>query len=298
MSQIRVSGITFIKNGLSLGYPIAESIQSIDPLCDEIIINVGFENPECDRDDGTYAYLTNIFQGSKYRFLKSYWDPEKQSRGLILSEQTNIALAAAQGKYIHYIQGDEVVHEKDYSKIKIGLEKLDQHPHIHGLVFDYLHFYGNVDVIRKARTTYRREVRVLRNNCGFESFLDAQGFRGPQGEKVPALLCQAHIYHYGWARANMVMKKKVKEMDKLWAEGKEKESHFEYQGVWGLEPFKGTHPTIMQKWIDENKNEIDILSLPVKFEWKNFKLRLSKMIENITGYRVGEFKNYKLIHHP
>ena len=38
MVQRRVSGFTFIKNGLSLGYPIKESIMSIEPLCDEIII--------------------------------------------------------------------------------------------------------------------------------------------------------------------------------------------------------------------------------------------------------------------
>jgi len=41
-----ISGFTFIKHGLNLGYPIKESIESIEPLCDEIIINVGYDDPE------------------------------------------------------------------------------------------------------------------------------------------------------------------------------------------------------------------------------------------------------------
>ena len=52
-----ISGFTFIKNGLSLGYPFKESAESIAPLCDEIIIIVGFNDPDCKKDDGTYEYL-------------------------------------------------------------------------------------------------------------------------------------------------------------------------------------------------------------------------------------------------
>jgi len=32
------SGFTFIKDGLNLGYPIKESIQSISDLCDEHVL--------------------------------------------------------------------------------------------------------------------------------------------------------------------------------------------------------------------------------------------------------------------
>ena len=40
MSNKLISGFTFIKNGISLGYPFVESIQSIAPLCDEVVIMV------------------------------------------------------------------------------------------------------------------------------------------------------------------------------------------------------------------------------------------------------------------
>ena len=38
---MKVSAFTFIKNGQILGYPFLQSIQSILPIVDEFIINVG-----------------------------------------------------------------------------------------------------------------------------------------------------------------------------------------------------------------------------------------------------------------
>ena len=49
----QISGFTFIKNGLTLGYPILESVQSIDPICDEVVINVGYDDPNLEKDDGS-----------------------------------------------------------------------------------------------------------------------------------------------------------------------------------------------------------------------------------------------------
>ena len=87
MAAHLVSGITFIKNGLTLGYPIKESIESIEPICDEIIINVGFENSNLTGDDGTYECLRDTFNHPKFVFMKSFWDPEISSRGEILSNK-------------------------------------------------------------------------------------------------------------------------------------------------------------------------------------------------------------------
>ena len=43
---MKVSAFTFIKNGQILGYPFLESIQSILPIFDEFIINVGESEDE------------------------------------------------------------------------------------------------------------------------------------------------------------------------------------------------------------------------------------------------------------
>lgn len=290
-----ISGFTFIKNGLTLGYPIKESIESIDPLCDEVVINVGFNDKALTEDDGTYEYLTKHFTGSKYKFLKSYWDPTLTKQGLILSQQTNIALEACTGEICQYIQGDEVVHEKDLNAIREGIDKMLSNPEIEGLVFNYIHFYGNVDIYKHTKNVYRREVRTVRNNVGIKSHLDAQGFKINGDQKLKCIQIPASIYHYGWARQEQIMGKKTEAFGKLYHGQDYKVDDYSYERIWGLKPFKGTHPSIMKTWIEENKNDIDILKLPLSFGWKDLRLALSDGIESMTGYRMGEYKNFKLL---
>lgn len=288
----RLSGFTFIKNGLTLGYPIKESIESIAPICDEIIINVGFDNQSCDHDDGTWDYLTKSFTESKYKFIKSYWDPELTSRGLILSQQTNIALSHCSGKYCQYIQGDEVIHEDDHEIIINSLMLLDSNENIDGLIFKYHHFYGSTDIVKKTRNIYRREVRLIRNNAFIQSYLDAQGFKDKDGEKLKCYEIDAYIYHYGWSRTQSLMSKKVKSFGKLYHGKEHSEDEFKFERIWGLKPFKGTHPKVMNNWIENNKDDLNIMELPLRFEWKNIGLALSDFIEALTGYRLGEYKNF------
>ncbi|MBF0205362.1 MAG: hypothetical protein HQK53_00590 [Oligoflexia bacterium] len=302
--NIIISGFTFIKNGITLGYPVVESINSIVPLCDEIIVNVGFDDPGLKNDDGTYQLLRDHFytKNKKIRIIRSYWDPRsiKKGSGLILSEQTNIALRECKGKYCQYIQADEVIHENDLSLIEEGINCMEKETNIEGLVFNFLHFYGNVDIVKHTRNTYRREVRTIRNYMGIKSWLDAQGFRKSNNSKIHSRLIAARIFHYGWAREQMIMKKKISLMDGLYhndsndSNGNEKISPFEYRRIWGLYPFRDTHPQIMSDWISKHYNPVDILKLRIKFEWKNIGLAVSDLFEKMTGIRMGEYKGYKL----
>jgi hypothetical protein len=291
-----ISGFTFIKNGLTLGYPILESVKSIEPLCDEIVINVGFDDPNLEKDDGTYAYLRDHLQSPKFKFLKNYWDPNLTSQGLVFSQQTNLALQACQGKYCQYIQGDEALHENDLPTIEREVRLLENQPHIDGLIFKYLHFYGNVDIIRYTRSVYRREVRLIRNGKGIKSWLDAQGFRHANDTKIQARLIDATVYHYGWARKEQIMSKKVKVMDSFY-HGNERDNNpdFTYHRIWGLKPFKQTHPQIMEQWINQHRNDLDIMNMNLKLHWKDMGLALTDALESLTGYRLGEYKNYRRV---
>ena len=51
---MKVSGFTFVKNAIKFGYPVVESILSMVPICDEIIVSVG------DSDDGTLGLIESI----------------------------------------------------------------------------------------------------------------------------------------------------------------------------------------------------------------------------------------------
>jgi len=290
-----VSGLTFIKNGLTLGYPIKESIESIEPLCDEIVINVGYDDPNLEKDDGTYEYLRDNFNHEKFIFLKTPWDPNLTERGLILSEQTNIALEKCSGKYCQYIQGDEVVHEDDLPIIHNSIMEMEKDQSIEGLVFNYLHFYGNVDIIKYTRNIYRREVRLVRNGLGIKSWLDAQGFRHQNDTKISAKLTSARIFHYGWARKEQIMNDKVREFNKLYHGKNHQSDHFQYHRQWGLHPFTKTHPEVMRKWIEEHRNDLDIMNLKLEWNRETLGLMVSDLVEKLTDYRIGEYKNYRLI---
>ena len=297
-SKIYLSGFTFVKHALSLGFPIVESINSVAPLCEEFIINVGFSDPSLKKDDGTYQFLRDQFSSPKFKFMKSFWDPKKIKGGLILSEQTNLALQKCQGKFCHYIQADEAISEVDYENILQEIKAIEPHRDIHGLAFNYYHFYGHPQVIKHTRNTYRREVRIIRNHQNIISFQDAQGFRYSNQQKILSAKSKAWIYHYGWARNPKVMAKKVKVMDKLYQDNKAKQKEvgdeFSYDHIWGLRKFQGTHPKIMQPWINEHSHGLENpMNKPKKWEWKNIRLAISDGIEHLTGIRAGEFKNFK-----
>ena len=291
-----ISGFTFIKNGLSLGYPFLESAKTIEPLCGEVIINVGFEDVECKIDDGTYEYLRDNLTSPKFKFIKSWWNPDISSQGLILSEQTNIALSKCRGETCQYIQGDEAIHEEELATIEKGHKDLIERSDLYGLVFNYIHFYGNTDVYRHTRSVYRREVRAIKNNSNIVSWKDAQGFRFKNGTKISAKLIDARIFHYGWSRPQDVMNKKIESFEKLY-HGKDhsQKDLFNYRRIWGLKRFKDKQPEMLKKWVEDNTHEIDILSLPRSYIFGDWDLMVSDFIEKHTGYRIGEYKNYKLI---
>ena len=106
---MKVSGFTIVRNGVKLKYPMIPSIQSILPICDEFIVNVG------DSDDGTLDTIKSI-ASPKIKIIENQWD---MSQGpAVLAQQTNIALHHCSGDWAFYLQTDEVIHEADLPKIK------------------------------------------------------------------------------------------------------------------------------------------------------------------------------------
>jgi hypothetical protein len=293
---MKVSGFTFIKNGLSLGYPILESLQSISDLCDEVVVNVCFDDENLKDDDGTFEYLSDNLNQNKYKFIKSRWTENKEYGDHIYSAHTNYALSKCTGEICQYIQGDEAIHEKDLATIQQGFKDLYDRKDIDGLIYKYIHFYGNVDTFKFTRQIYKREVRAIKKSNNVFSWKDAQGFRYRDGSKIRAKEIDASIYHYGWARKENIMKEKIKVMATHYhGEDYETKEEFQYKRIWGVQPFKGTHPKIMEKWVKENRNEVDMMKLPRAYHMGDLDLMISDFIESITGYRIGEYRNFKVV---
>ena len=83
-----VSGFSVIRNAVRYDYPFIESLRSLLPLVDELVLAVG------DCDDGTIEALSHL-KSSKLRILHTVWDPEIRKGGQIISQQTNLASPAA-----------------------------------------------------------------------------------------------------------------------------------------------------------------------------------------------------------
>jgi len=73
---MKISGFTFIKNGQILGYPFLQSIQSILPIVDEFIINIGKS------EDDTLEIINSI-KDKKIRIIESYWNENMHNKGYV-----------------------------------------------------------------------------------------------------------------------------------------------------------------------------------------------------------------------
>ena len=91
-------------------------------------------------------------------------------------------------------------------------------------------------------------------------------------------------------------KPKIKSFDKLYhGQNHQTKSDFNYRRIWGLKEFKDKQPKLLDAWVKKNTHPIDILSLPTSYRLGDWDLIVSDLIENLTGYRIGEYKNYNLI---
>lgn len=290
---MKIVGFTIIRNAVSLDYPVVEAIQSILPLCEEVIVAVGKSQ------DNTRELVQNI-DPLKIRIVDTVWDDSQREGGRVLALETDKAFAAipADADWCFYIQADEVLHEVYHENVREAMRKYLNDPHVEGLLFPYKHFFGSYDYIGTSWNWYRREIRVVRRKMDIFSYRDAQGFRKKPNDKLYVKLIDAEIYHYGWVREPRAMRRKQEAFSHLYHDDAWIEEHvpkaeeFDYSNIDSLERFAGTHPRVMADRIrrlnwkfdhDLSKNRLAIRE------------RLKRFVSQLVGYRVGEYRNYKLL---
>jgi glycosyltransferase involved in cell wall biosynthesis len=297
---VKVSGFTLLRNGTRFDYPYLESLRSLLPLVDELVVNVGVG------DDDTLERLQAFAAGEgagKVSLFESRWpldDPERRKSGLILSEQTNLALERCTGDWCVYLQADELFHEQDWPLIRRAIERSDADPSVEGILFDYVHFYGSFDVIQHTRSAYRREVRAIRRSSGARSIGDAQSFRKSDGSKLRVVRSGAKVYHYGWVRTPEAMREKTHFMDTLY-HGENRDAlpqsgdNYRYKRFWGLKRFEGTHPRVMRERIAAKNWRWDLENSPLEWSWRDAKKIALDLFERATGRRLFEYRSYRLV---
>jgi hypothetical protein len=285
---MKVSGFTFIRNARKFDYPVVEAITSILPLCDEMIVCVG------NSEDDTLSMIEKIPSG-KIKIIHSVWDDSLRKNGQVLAVETDKAFdaVAPDADWAFYIQGDEVLPEQYLPVVKKAMEQYAHDPRVEGLLFNYLHFYGNYHYVGNSRMWYRHEIRVIRNNKAIRSYRDAQGFR-TGGRKLNVKPIDACIYHYGWVKNPYLQKVKNDNFEKLYHEKVTVSANtcYDYSKVQSLKLFEGTHPAVMQERI---KNRDWEFTFDTGKNNLSFRERLLHFIEKLTGKRPFEYRNYKII---
>ena len=289
---MKICGFTIVRNAIKYGYPVVESINSILPVCDQMIVAVG------NSEDGTLDLIKSI-GNEKITIIETVWDDTIKKGGRVLAMETNKAMDAIPDDidWCFYIQADEVVHEKFHPVILKETEQQLDNPDVEGLLFNYLHFWGTFDYVGVSRTWYRREIRLIKNKRLIRSYKDAQGFR-INNRKLNVKQIDAYIYHYGWVRPPETIKAKIRIFKTLYFTGGKLEEElnkanaFDYSAIDAVSLFEGTHPKVMEGLVNRLNWHVQLDGDKIKF---NLKDHLLYLVEKKFGYRLFEYKNYKII---
>lgn len=316
---MKISGFSMGKNAHKLYYPLKQAIQSILPIVDEFVVALG----DSDTDDITREEVLGI-GSDKVKIIDTVWDIEKYPRGMEHAHQTDIAKEHCTGDWLFYLQSDEVIHEKYLPVIKQRCEELYEDKEIEGLLFNYIHFWGDYDHYQDSHCWYRKEIRIIRNLPDIHSWESAQSFRKipnfdgihyRQQEntfKLKVAEVDAYVYHYGWVRPPELMRNKIQafnvnhrgkaKVDEM-VKNKQFELIYDYGNLSKLSKFKGTHPEVMKEWIGDFNWKHQLRYTGSRAQNKmvskhdKFKYRIISFIEKylLFGARLGEFKNYILL---
>jgi len=289
MSQASISGFTFIRNGVELGFPFEASIRSLLPLVDEFVVVVGKSN------DDTLARIHAI--GSpKIRVIETIWNERMADRGFVYAQQKMIAQFACTGDWAFYLEGDEVVHEAELANIRASVDKHHNNPAVEAFVFDYFHFYGTPDFVANSPAWYRRECRLIRNTI--RSYApDGQYWLitadHKKGRNPQAALANAHIYHYGWVRSNEAMQKKLDQVSKFWSHGAPTIRYSEFDAQ-VLQPFTGTHPELVKPWLESSAEKSFTIDPDYQLTKREKRHRWLMKLEKAFGLDFSR-KHFKLV---
>ena len=285
---MKVSAFTFIKNGQILGYPFLQSIQSILPIVDEFIINVG------ESEDNTLAIVKSI-ANSKIRIIESKWNEKMQDRGYVYGQQKMIAHYNCTGDWAFYVEGDEIYHESDLDQIKSSMQKHLSDPGVEALVFDFYHFYGNANTYLNSPGWYRSEARIIKNSVRsyapdglFWLVLDGN----KKGRYPRAKHTGVHCYHYGWVRSEEQMNLKSQKVQRYWGKNHTNVDYSQIDSMI-LKEFTGSHPKVVLEWLP-NDEGVFKSDPSYKLSLKQKKHRIMIIIENIFGNDLSK-KHYKLV---
>ncbi|GAB1446812.1 hypothetical protein MASR2M41_26230 [Flammeovirgaceae bacterium] len=241
---MKLYGFSLLRNGVTYDYPFRESLLSLAPLVKTTVLALG------DSKDGTEAEVRAL--NLELDIVPTVWDETVRQSGLILSQQTNIALEhlkknyGASDAWGFYLQSDEAIHEDDYPIIMEDLRKAQEGGY-DAIQFQYLHFWKAYNQMAINWWWYPHEIRAIKLDTNIQSYGDAQSFENCK--KV--YQSQARIFHYGHIREEASYVKKYDDFHLWWYSNEDKlaKAKRKFQKrIASVEtiPYLASHPKVME----------------------------------------------------
>lgn len=244
---MQLFGFTLLRNAVKYDYCFQESLASLSGIVRYTCIAMG------EGEDNTSEIISKT---PNLKIIPTVWDQSLRDSGLILSQQTNIALEFLRVEekenadaWAFYLQADEVLHEIDYELIREDIQYAEENG-FDAVAFRYKHFWLNHNTLTVGKKWYPIETRAIKLHSSIISVRDAQGFEGCR--KVYE--SNAFIYHYGHVRQESIYRLKKADFHKLYnadenlqkAQKKEEKKYKKGRFL----SYLGSHPSVMKARIE------------------------------------------------
>jgi glycosyltransferase involved in cell wall biosynthesis len=246
-----LGGTVCIRNGDVLDYPWRECVQSLLPVCDEVVICVGSGG-----EDKTEASARQwAEQDSKVKVCIYEWPNPKGDNDFWVN-WLNYAREHLRTDYHFQLDADEVLHEKCHASVRSFMEQSwgrSARVTRHNFWRDHQH------TIPEGHCLGKRVIRIAPSKL----WMPSDGVHHKGSEVVSrATLTDIEIFHYGFIRKPEAFFKKERLLQnyffnyydpRLEAAEKSKGNWMESPSMpeWcsHLDEFTGTHPAIMKHWL-------------------------------------------------
>lgn len=255
-----ISGLSFIRNGVSLGYPFVEAIRSILPLVDEMVVVVGRS------EDGTREAVEAIGD-AKIRIIDSEWHPRITPKACVLAQQTNLGLMHCRGDWVVYVQGNELFHERDLPRMRGLMTEHLENPAVEGLLIERLVFYGDYrHFVRAYPDRFKYVVRAFKPWAGVYSITTAMNFAifdkfGERGRPLRSIDSGVDMFRYGKILSSEAMRYKLRHAPhKLKGEDAqfEQDQYYRWLPRQHIRAYTGVHPAVMADRIRDHGFALDL----------------------------------------
>lgn len=295
---MKVSGFSFIRDGVRLGYPFEESIRSALPVCDEFVVAVGRGS------DDTLQRLQAMNE-PKLRLFETTWNESCRSHGFVYGQQKMIAQYNCTGDWAFYLEGDEVLHERDHERLQAAMAHYLDDREVEALAFDYLHFYGDAGHLHATSQVYRRACRVIRNSLRsiapdglYWAIIKDRTWHGGRNKRRTrypnAAALNIPIYHYGNARHERYIRAKAETGNQYWSEKQAFSAEYGRLDSRQVVAFEGDHPAVMDNWLAEHANPSFAFDPAHRLTRRERKHRRLAWLERLTGRDLSK-RHFKIV---